>query len=172
MTTSAPIAPTVLANLTLPLLNGVSREDVPARLIASGFLVGQRPDLPRVVGRRAARARGLGGAGAGAVIQLVVRVGREHADLVLAELMAVSPGGLEEREAGDAIEYVLYGAAGELPDLGEVRATVGGRAIDVSTREVPDGWGEDWRSFHQPIRSAPCASGRRGSRRWTARSTS
>jgi len=81
------------------------------------------------------------------VIQLVVRVGREHADLVLAELMAVSPGGLEERQAGDAIEYVLYGAAGELPDLGEVRATVGGR-------------------------TSPCASGRRGSRRWTARSTS
>jgi len=87
------------------------------------------------------------------VIQLVVRVGREHADLVLAELMAVSPGGLEERQAGDAIEYVLYGAAGELPDLGEVRATVGGRAIDVSTCELPDGWGEDWRSFHKPIRA-------------------
>jgi ribosomal protein L11 methyltransferase len=53
VTTSAPIAPTVLANLTLPLLNGVSREDVPARLIASGFLAGQRPDLPmRVVERR------------------------------------------------------------------------------------------------------------------------
>ena len=84
------------------------------------------------------------------MIQLVVRVGREHADLVLAELMAFSPGGLEERQAGDAIEYVLYGAAGELPELGHVRATVAGRAIDVSTCELPDGWGEDWRSFHQP----------------------
>ena len=54
MTTSAPIAPTVVANLTLPLLNGVSRERAsPPALIASGFLVGQRPDLPmRVVERR------------------------------------------------------------------------------------------------------------------------
>ena len=50
---AAPLAPTVLANLTLRLLNGVSREDVPARLIASGVLVGQRPDLPmKVVERR------------------------------------------------------------------------------------------------------------------------
>ena len=53
MTQSAPIAPTVVANLTLPLLNRVSREQVPRRLIASGFLVGQRPDLPmKVVERR------------------------------------------------------------------------------------------------------------------------
>ena len=87
------------------------------------------------------------------MIELVVRVGREHADLVLAELMAVSPGGLEERQAGDAIEYVLYGAAGELPELGHVRATVAGRAIDVWTCELPDGWGEDWRRFHKPIRA-------------------
>jgi ribosomal protein L11 methyltransferase len=50
---NAPLAPNVVANLTLPLLNAVSREDVPARLIASGFLVGQRPDLPmKVIERR------------------------------------------------------------------------------------------------------------------------
>jgi len=53
VTQNAPIAPTVLANLTLPLLNRVSREQVPARLIASGFLAGQRPDLPmKIVQRR------------------------------------------------------------------------------------------------------------------------
>ena len=62
------------------------------------------------------------------MIQLAVRVEREHAELVLAELMAFAPGGLEERQAGEAIEYVLYGAAGELPDVGDVRAAVGGRA--------------------------------------------
>ena len=100
------------------------------------------------------------------MIQLVVRVEREHAELVLAELMAFAPGGLEERQAGDAIEYVLYGAAGELPDVGEVRAAVGGRLIEVSTTELPDDWGEDWRSFHKPVDVRPaCASGRRGSRR-------
>jgi ribosomal protein L11 methyltransferase len=53
VTLGAPLAPTVVANLTLPLLNAVSREAVPDRLIASGFLAGERPDLPmRVVERR------------------------------------------------------------------------------------------------------------------------
>ena len=32
------------------------------------------------------------------VIRLAVRVAREHAELVLAELMVLAPGGLEERE--------------------------------------------------------------------------
>ena len=85
------------------------------------------------------------------MIQLTIRVDREHADLVLADLMPFAPGGLEEREAGDAIEYVLYGAAGELPDVGDVRAAVGGRLIDVSTTVLPDDWGQDWRSFHKPV---------------------
>jgi ribosomal protein L11 methyltransferase len=40
---------TVVANLTLPLLNRVSREKLPELLIASGFLAGQRPDLPMTV---------------------------------------------------------------------------------------------------------------------------
>jgi ribosomal protein L11 methyltransferase len=82
------------------------------------------------------------------VIRLAVRVAREQAELVLAELMALVPGGVEEREAGDAIEYVLYGAAGELPDIGEVRAVAGDALVDVSTSEVDD---VDWRSFHVPI---------------------
>ena len=85
------------------------------------------------------------------MIRLAVRVPREHAELVLAELMAFAPAGLEEREAGDAIEYVLYGAAGEVPSLGDVRAAVGGELVDVSTTELPDDWGQDWRSFHTPI---------------------
>src|SRR3954469_10247867 len=65
--------------------------------------------------------------------------------------MAFAPGGLEEREDGDAVEYVLYGAAGELPELGAVRAAVGGALVDVSTSELPDDWDEGWRSFHTPI---------------------
>jgi ribosomal protein L11 methyltransferase len=85
------------------------------------------------------------------VIRLAIRVQREHAELVLADLMAFAPGGLEERQAGEQIEYVLYGAAGELPDVGEVRAAVGGRLIEVSTARLPDDWGEDWRSFHRPL---------------------
>jgi ribosomal protein L11 methyltransferase len=85
------------------------------------------------------------------MIQLVVRVEREHAGVVVAELAALVPGGFEERQAGDAIEYVLYGAPGELPDLGAVRAAAGGRLVEVSTTELPDDWGQAWRSFHKPI---------------------
>ena len=83
------------------------------------------------------------------MIRLTVRVGREHAELVLAELAALVPGGFEEREDGAHVEYVLYGAPGELPDIGEVRAAAGGALVDVSTAEVPDDW--DWRRFHKPV---------------------
>jgi ribosomal protein L11 methyltransferase len=86
------------------------------------------------------------------VIRLAVRVTREHAELVLDELMAFVPGGLEERDVDDqTVEYVLYGAAGELPELGEVRAAAGGALVKVSTTELPDDWGENWRSFHAPV---------------------
>lgn len=86
------------------------------------------------------------------MIRLAVRVAREHADAVLAELLALAPGGLEERAAGPrAVEYVLYGAPGELPALGDVRAAAGGALVDVSTSELPDDWGERWRSFHAPV---------------------
>ena len=98
------------------------------------------------------------------MIRLAVRVDREHAELVLAELMALAPGGLEEREAGDAIEYVLYGAAGELPEVGDVRAAVGGRLVDVSTSELPDDWGQNWRSFHAPVDIGDARARREGSR--------
>lgn len=86
------------------------------------------------------------------MIRLAVRVAREDAERVLAELVELVPGGMEERDAGpDAVEYVLYGAAGELPALPSVRAAVGGALVDVETSELPDDWGERWRSFHRPI---------------------
>ena len=86
------------------------------------------------------------------MIRLAVRVARADADAVLAELLALAPGGLEEREAGDdAVEYVLYGAPGELPALPDVRAAVGGALVDVSTTEIPDDWSERWKAFHRPV---------------------
>src|SRR5690242_16344565 len=91
----------------------------------------------------------MGGGRAGArVIRLAVKVAHEHAEIVLAELAALVPGGFEEIDHGDAIEYVLYGAAGELPDVGDVRAVAGDALVEVSTSEVAD---VDWRSFHVPI---------------------
>ncbi|HYI19754.1 MAG TPA: 50S ribosomal protein L11 methyltransferase [Solirubrobacteraceae bacterium] len=86
------------------------------------------------------------------MIRLAVRVARAQAEAVLAELLELAPGGLEEREVGEeAVEYVLYGAPGELPDVGEVRAAAGAALVNVSTSEIPDDWSERWKSFHRPV---------------------
>ena len=85
------------------------------------------------------------------MIRLAVRVERAGAEPVLAELLALSPGGLEERDV-DAVtvEYALYGAAGELPELPQLRAAAGEALVDVSSRELPGGWDERWRDWHRP----------------------
>jgi ribosomal protein L11 methyltransferase len=86
------------------------------------------------------------------MIRLAVRVARGQAEAVLAELLELSPGGLEERELGeDAVEFVLYGAPGELPALPDVRAAAGDALVDVSTSEIPDDWSERWKAFHRPV---------------------
>jgi ribosomal protein L11 methyltransferase len=88
------------------------------------------------------------------VIRLAVRVDREHAEPVLAELLELAPGGLEERDVdASTVEYAIYGAAGELPELGDVRAAAGGALIDVSSREVADGTA--WREWHRPVDAGP-----------------
>jgi ribosomal protein L11 methyltransferase len=86
------------------------------------------------------------------VIRLAVRVAREDAAAALTELLAFSPAGVEELDgAEDTIEYVLYGAAGELPSLPTLRASVGAALVEVSTSEIADDWATRWRSFHRPI---------------------
>ena len=49
VTVAAPWAPTVVANLTLPLLNALALSRIPDRLIVSGLLAGQAPLLPGLV---------------------------------------------------------------------------------------------------------------------------
>jgi ribosomal protein L11 methyltransferase len=86
------------------------------------------------------------------MIRLAVRVARADAEAVLAELLELAPGGLAEREGGeDAIEFVLYGAPGELPALPDLRVAAGDALVDVSTSEVPDDWTERWKAFHRPV---------------------
>jgi ribosomal protein L11 methyltransferase len=86
------------------------------------------------------------------VIRLAIRVARADAETVLAELLELAPGGLEERELpDDAIEFVLYGAPGELPALPDLRAAAGGALVDISTSDVPDDWSERWKAFHRPV---------------------
>jgi ribosomal protein L11 methyltransferase len=88
------------------------------------------------------------------VIRLAVRVARSQAEPVLAELLGLVPAGLEERDVDEAtVEYALYGAPGELPDAGELRAVAGGALVDVSTSEVADG--SNWRDWHRPLDVGP-----------------
>jgi ribosomal protein L11 methyltransferase len=90
------------------------------------------------------------------VIRLAVRVSRAHAADALAELLAFSPAGVEEVDLdGGVVEYVLYGADGELPSLPALQATVGGGAlVGVTTSEIADDWPERWRDFHHPVEIA------------------
>jgi ribosomal protein L11 methyltransferase len=98
------------------------------------------------------------------VIRLAVRVARDRAELVLAELLELAPAGVEERDAGDgAVEYAIYGAPGELPSLPDVSAVAGDALVEVTTSELPDDWSERWKQFHRPVLvRAPSTPGRAG----------
>jgi ribosomal protein L11 methyltransferase len=86
------------------------------------------------------------------VIRLALRVRRADAELVLAELLSLAPAGVEESDVGaDVVEYAVYGAPGELPELPELRAAAGDALVDVATTEVADDWAERWRAFHEPV---------------------
>jgi ribosomal protein L11 methyltransferase len=86
------------------------------------------------------------------MIRLAVRVHRAQAELVLADLLELAPGGVEETEVeGEMVEYAVYGSAGELPDLPDLRAVAGEALVEVSSSEVDDDWGERWKRFHRPV---------------------
>ena len=86
------------------------------------------------------------------MIRLALRVRREHADVVLADLLDLVPSGVEESELpGEIVEYAIYGAPGELPVLPDLHAAVGDALVEISTSEIPDDWSERWRDFHRPI---------------------
>ncbi|MCW3046993.1 MAG: methyltransferase [Solirubrobacterales bacterium] len=89
------------------------------------------------------------------MIRLALRVRREEAEVALAELLELAPSGVEEVDRGDVVEYAVYGAPGELPDLPGLRAAVGGALVDVTTEEIPDDWDERWKAFHQPVDVGP-----------------
>jgi ribosomal protein L11 methyltransferase len=85
------------------------------------------------------------------VIRLALRVRRAQAELVLAELLELAPAGVEEVDRGDVVEYAVYGAPGELPELPALEAAAGGALVEVATTEVADDWPERWREFHRPV---------------------
>jgi ribosomal protein L11 methyltransferase len=85
------------------------------------------------------------------VIRLALRVDRAHAEIALAELLELAPGGVEEVDRGDSVEYAVYGPPGELPALPDLQAAVGGALVEVTTTELPDDWSERWKQFHVPL---------------------
>jgi ribosomal protein L11 methyltransferase len=89
------------------------------------------------------------------MIRLAVRVARADAANALAELLAFSPAGVEEVDVDEhTVEYVLYGAPGELPSVHTLTATVGDALVEVSSSEIADDWASRWRSFHVPVEIA------------------
>jgi len=86
------------------------------------------------------------------MIRLALRVDRAHAEVALAELLELAPGGVEEVDLGDdGVEYAVYGPPGELPVLPDLEAAVGGALIEITTSELPDDWSERWKRFHHPL---------------------
>lgn len=88
------------------------------------------------------------------MIRLGVRVARAQAEEVLAELLELAPGGVEEVAlSSGVVEYAVYGAEGELPALPDLRAVAGGALVEIVTTEVGDDWDTRWRAFHRPVRA-------------------
>lgn len=85
------------------------------------------------------------------MIRLAIRCRREQADLVLGELAVLAPNGFEEEQGRDYVEYAIYGAEGELPDLGRLEAATGEGLVEVDATEVPDDWADRWKDFHKPL---------------------
>ena len=88
------------------------------------------------------------------MLRLALRVQREQAELVLAELLELAPSGVEESQPEPGIiEYAVYGAPGELPALPDIAAAAGaaGALVEVHTEEIPDDWAVRWQNFHRPL---------------------
>jgi ribosomal protein L11 methyltransferase len=85
------------------------------------------------------------------VIRLAIRAPAADAELVLAALLELAPSGVEQVDGVDSVEFAVYGAPGELPELDEGEAEVGGIRVTVSGEQVPDDWAERWKRFHSPI---------------------
>src|ERR1700753_946930 len=85
------------------------------------------------------------------MIRLAVRCKPDQAELVLAELSVLAPNGVEEERGPAYVEYAIYGGEGELPELGEIDAVVGGRPIEGSSTDIPDDWADRRRDFHKPL---------------------
>jgi ribosomal protein L11 methyltransferase len=89
------------------------------------------------------------------LIRLALRCRSDQAEQVLAELVELAPGGVEQVDQPGGrqgiVEYAIYGAAGELPDLDLLQATAADALVEIVSAEVPDDWEERWKRFYFPI---------------------
>lgn len=70
---------------------------------------------------------------------------------MLADLVELAPGGVEEEEGDGWVEYAIYGAPGELPALPDLEAAVADGLVEVTSKEIPDDWADRWQDFHRPV---------------------
>jgi ribosomal protein L11 methyltransferase len=85
------------------------------------------------------------------LIRLAVRCRAELAERVLADLVELAPGGVEEDTGPGWVEYAIYGAPGELPALPDLEAAAGDGLVEVTSKMVPDDWADRWQDFHEPV---------------------
>lgn len=88
------------------------------------------------------------------MIRLAVRCRPEDSEPVLSSLLELAPNGVEEERGPGFVEYAIYGAPGEIPDLGDVEASSGDASVEVTTTAIPDDWADRWADFHRPIEVA------------------
>jgi ribosomal protein L11 methyltransferase len=85
------------------------------------------------------------------LIRLAVRCRPELAERVLADLLELAPGGVEEERGSDWVEYAIYGPPGEVPALPDLEVAAGDGLVEITTTEIPDDWADRWRDFHEPV---------------------
>lgn len=85
------------------------------------------------------------------MIRLAVRAAAGDAEQVLVALLELAPSGVEQVDGDGVVEFAVYGAPGELPELAAGEAEVGGIRVTISGEQVPDDWAERWKRFHTPI---------------------
>ncbi len=85
------------------------------------------------------------------MIRLAVRTRPEHSERVLAELIELAPGGVEEDRGESYVEYAIYGPPGEVPELPDLEAAAGDGLVEITSTEVPDDWADRWQEFHRPV---------------------
>ena len=85
------------------------------------------------------------------MIRLAVRCRPDLAERVLADLLELAPGGIEEDRGGDWVEYAIYGPPGEIPALPDLEAAAGDGLVEITSTEIPDDWADRWRDFHRPV---------------------